>query len=57
LRDASGAVLAKVSVPDTGGWAAYQSVHALVTLPAGDQVVTLFCETGGFNVDYLRLTA
>jgi glucosylceramidase len=57
LRDAAGNVLAKVSVPDTGGWAAYQSVHAQVTLPAGDQVVTLFCETGGFNLDYLRLTA
>ncbi|MGW6280293.1 carbohydrate-binding protein [Kribbella sp. NPDC055071] len=56
LRDASGAVLAKVSVPDTGGWASYQSVHTQVTLPAGDQVVTLFCETGGFNVDYLRLS-
>lgn len=56
LRDAAGAVLATVSVPDTGGWAAYRSVHAQVTLPAGDQLVTLYCETGGFNVDYLRLT-
>ncbi|MET8154596.1 carbohydrate-binding protein [Actinoplanes sp. NPDC049668] len=56
LRDAAGATLATVSVPDTGGWAAYRSVHAQVTLPAGDQQVTLFCETGGFNVDYLRLT-
>ena len=55
LRDAAGNVLAKVSVPDTGGWANYQSIHAQVTLPAGDQLVTLFCETGGFNVDYLKL--
>ncbi|MEV6417856.1 carbohydrate-binding protein [Kribbella sp. NPDC051718] len=57
LRDASGAVLAKVSVPSTGGWGTYQSIHTQVTLPAGDQLITLFCETGGFNVDYLRLTA
>ncbi|MGA5301091.1 carbohydrate-binding protein [Nucisporomicrobium flavum] len=57
FRDAQGAVLAKVSVPDTGGWGAYQSVHATVTLPAGDQLVTVYCETGGFNLDYLRLTA
>ncbi|MEU4219281.1 carbohydrate-binding protein [Actinoplanes sp. NPDC026623] len=57
LRDAAGAVLATLSVPDTGGWAEYRSVHARVTLPAGDQAVTLYCETGGFNVDYLRLTA
>ncbi len=38
LRDASGAVLATVSVPDTGGWATYQSVHVPVTLAAGDQI-------------------
>jgi glucosylceramidase len=57
LRDASGTVLAKLSVPDTGGWATYQSVTAQITLPAGEQDLTVFCETGGFNVDYLRLTA
>jgi glucosylceramidase len=57
FRDASGNVLATVSVPDTGGWANYQSVSATVLLPAGEQEVTLFCETGGFNLDYFRLTA
>jgi glucosylceramidase len=57
LRDAAGTVLARASVPDTGGWAAYQSVHVPVDLAAGDQPVTLYCETGGFNLDYLRLTA
>jgi glucosylceramidase len=57
FRDAAGTVLAKASVPDTGGWAAYQSVHVPVELSAGDQLVTLYCETGGFNLDYLRLTA
>lgn len=48
--------LATVTVPDTGGWAAYQSVHVPVTLAAGDQVVRLYCERGGFNIDYLRLS-
>jgi glucosylceramidase len=57
VRDAAGAVLAKVSVPDTGGWASYQSVQTQVTLPAGDQLITVYCETGGFNLDYLRLTS
>jgi glucosylceramidase len=57
VRDAAGAVLSTVSVPDTGGWATYQSVHTTVTLPAGDQLATVYCETGGFNLDYLRLTA
>jgi glucosylceramidase len=55
FRDATGKVLATVSVPDTGGWGAYQSVHVKVDLPAGDQLVTLYCETGGFNLDYFRL--
>ncbi|MGI5238269.1 carbohydrate-binding protein [Dactylosporangium sp. CA-139066] len=57
LRDPSGQVLATASVPDTGGWGAYQSVHATVTLPAGDQLVTVYCETGGFNLDYFRLSS
>ncbi|MFF1816951.1 carbohydrate-binding protein [Kribbella sp. NPDC058245] len=56
IRDASGAVLTKVSVPDTTGWATYQSVNTQVTLPAGDQIITVYCESGGFNLDYLKLT-
>ncbi|WP_427885415.1 carbohydrate-binding protein [Kribbella sp. GL6] len=56
IRDASGAVLSKVTVPDTGGWANYQSISTQVALPAGDQAITVYCETGGFNLDYLRLS-
>lgn len=56
VRDAAGTELATVSVPDTGGWGAYQSVHTTVNLPAGDQLLTLFCTTGGFNLDYFRLS-
>ncbi|AGL14274.1 carbohydrate-binding protein [Actinoplanes sp. N902-109] len=56
LRDATGSVLATADVPDTGGWATYQSVHTTADLAAGDQVVTVFCETGGFNLDYFRLS-
>ncbi|MFC7279267.1 carbohydrate-binding protein [Paractinoplanes rhizophilus] len=56
LRDNSDTKLATASVPDTGGWGSYQSVHVPVTLAAGDQVVTVYCETGGFNLDYLRLS-
>ncbi|MEV4754925.1 carbohydrate-binding protein [Micromonospora sp. NPDC049559] len=57
FRDAAGQVLATASVPDTGGWGSYQSVHVPVTLTAGDQLVTVYCEKGGFNLDYLRLAA
>ncbi|MFD8079642.1 carbohydrate-binding protein [Streptomyces sp. NPDC059718] len=56
FRDAGGTTLANVTVPDTGGWGSYQSVHVPVSLAAGDQVVRLFCETGGFNIDYFRLS-
>ncbi|MFD0502336.1 carbohydrate-binding protein [Streptomyces chiangmaiensis] len=56
LRDQSGAPLTTVSVPATGGWGDYQSVHTTVTLAAGEQTLTVYCETGGFNLDYLRLT-
>ncbi|MDX3077497.1 carbohydrate-binding protein [Streptomyces sp. MI02-7b] len=56
FRDANGTTLATASVPDTGGWGTYQSVHVPVTLAAGDQTVRLFCETGGFNIDYFRLS-
>ncbi|MFG2043336.1 hypothetical protein [Dactylosporangium sp. NPDC048998] len=40
----------------TGGWATFPSVHVPVTLPAGGRPLTVFCETGGFNLDHLRLT-
>ncbi|MFF1640732.1 carbohydrate-binding protein [Streptomyces sp. NPDC058246] len=56
LRDDSGATLATVSVPATGGWGTYQSVHVPVVLAAGEQTITVYCESGGFNLDYLRLT-
>lgn len=56
VRDAAGAVLAKTTVPDTGGWANYQSITTQLTLPAGDQLITVYCETGGFNLDYLQLS-
>ena len=57
IRDANGTVLAKVTVPDTGGWGNYRSISTPIALPAGDQQITVYCETGGFNLDYLRLTA
>jgi glucosylceramidase len=56
IRDANGTVLARTTVPDTGGWATYQSITTQIALPQGDQPITVYCETGGFNLDYLRLT-
>jgi glucosylceramidase len=56
LRDAAETTLATVSVPNTGTWTTYQSVHAPVDLAAGDQLVKIYCETGNFNLDYLRIS-
>ncbi|MEU4421857.1 carbohydrate-binding protein [Actinoplanes sp. NPDC024001] len=55
IRDAAGQVLATVTVPDTGGWGTYRPVRIPISLPGGDQLLTVYCETGGFNLDYLRL--
>jgi glucosylceramidase len=57
LRDDTGTTLATASVPATGGWGTYRSVHVPVTLRAGEQTVTVYCQTGGFNLDHLRITA
>jgi glucosylceramidase len=43
-------------VPATDSWTTYQSVHAPIDLAAGDQLVKVFCETGNFNLDYLRIS-
>ncbi|WP_246606394.1 carbohydrate-binding protein [Paractinoplanes toevensis] len=56
LRDTADKTLAIVSVPATGGWTTYQSIHTPVDLVVGDQLVKIFCETGNFNLDYLRIS-
>jgi glucosylceramidase len=56
LRDAAETTLTTVSVPPTDSWTTYQSIHAPVDLAAGDQLVKVFCETGNFNLDYLRIS-
>jgi glucosylceramidase len=56
LRDAADRTLATASVPNTGGWTTYESVHAPIDLTPGDQLLKIFCETGNFNLDYLRIS-
>jgi len=38
-----------VNIPATGGWETWTTVTATVTLPAGQQVLTLNEDNGGFN--------
>ncbi|CAM4217801.1 hypothetical protein FHS16_000412 [Paenibacillus endophyticus] len=51
LENAWGNVLADVQVPNTGGWDAWQTVSAIMTLPAGSQSLQLVTAEGGFNLD------
>ncbi|HEX4704991.1 MAG TPA: RICIN domain-containing protein [Pseudonocardiaceae bacterium] len=46
-----------VNVPATGGWQNWTTVTANVTLPAGQQVLTLAEDTGGWNVNYLTFSS
>jgi lysophospholipase L1-like esterase len=52
LSNSSGTNLSgSINVPDTGGWQAWTTVTATVTLPAGTQTLTLDEDNGGWNID------
>ena len=54
LQNSSGTSLTgEVTVPGTDGWQTWENVTANVTLPAGQQVLELFQDTGGYNVNYI----
>ena len=40
-----------INVPATGGWQTWTTVTATVTLPAGQQILTLNQDNGGWNID------
>ncbi len=39
-----------VNIPDTGGWQTWSTVTASVTLLAGQQVLTVYQDNGGWNI-------
>ncbi|WP_329454039.1 discoidin domain-containing protein [Streptomyces sp. NBC_01497] len=58
LSDTSGTDLTgAVDLPATGDWQNWTTVTSRVTLPAGQQVLTLNEDTGGYNINYLGFTA
>jgi hypothetical protein len=58
LSNASGANLSgAVNIPATGDWQNWTTVTAHVTLPAGQQVLTLNQDIGGWNANTLTFTA
>jgi hypothetical protein len=51
IASSSGANLSgAVSVPATGGWQTWTTVTVSVTLPAGQQTLTVFQDNGGWNI-------
>jgi hypothetical protein len=58
LSNSSGTNLSgSVNVPDTGGWQTWTTVTATVTLPAGEQTLTLDQDNGGWNVNWLSFAS
>ena len=58
ISNSSGTNLSgSVSIPATGGWQNWTNVTASVTLPAGQQVLTLDQDTGGWNINYMTFAS
>jgi len=58
LQNAAGTNLSgAVTVAPTGGWQTWASVTANVTLPAGQQILTLFEDAANFNVNSMAFAA
>jgi len=58
LSNSSGTNLSgNVNVPATGGYQTWATVTANVTLPAGQQVLTLNQDNGGWNINYASFTS
>jgi hypothetical protein len=56
IASSSGANLSgNINVPATGGWQTWTTVTATVTLPAGQQTLTIDQDNGGWNIHQLTL--
>jgi chitinase len=58
IASSSGANLSgNINVPATGGWQTWTTVTATVTLPAGQQTLTIDQDNGGWNVHQLTFAS
>ena len=58
IASSSGANLSgNINVPATGGWQTWTTVTASVTLPAGQQTLTIDQDNGGWNIHQLTLAS
>jgi beta-glucanase (GH16 family) len=58
ISNSSGTNLSgNVNVPATGGWQTWANVTATVTLPAGQQTLTVNQDNPGWNINYFSFTS
>lgn len=57
LKNQLDEVLTTISVPNSNGWSNWITVKSQVELQAGEQEITLYCNAGNFNLDYMKFTA
>jgi hypothetical protein len=55
-KDAGATQLGSVTIPNTGGWQNWSVAAHNVTLPAGSYSIGIATSTGGFNINYFRIT-
>lgn len=53
--DRNGVGLGTLSVPNTGSWGTYTIISHNIYLTAGMQDLAIYANSGGFNIDYIRL--
>lgn len=53
--DRDGVGLGTLSVPNTGGWGTYTIISHNIALTAGTQNLAIYANSGGFNIDYIRM--
>jgi endo-1,3-1,4-beta-glycanase ExoK len=54
--DRNGVGLGTISVPNTGDWGAYRVISHNIYLTAGVQSLAIYANSGGFNIDWIKLT-
>ena len=58
IENSSGTNLTgNVSIPGTGGWQTWTTINANLTLPAGQQVLTVYQNSGGYNINYISFAS
>lgn len=55
--NAGATVLGYRDIPATGGWQTWTTVSHTVTVPAGTHSLGIYAQTGGWNINWIRITA